>query len=210
MLRDLLPELLDDGAAPADVLAQIQSALTLSPPRALERAAALYVWKRVWEGALPASRHGGDRKSARYREQDQNEKISFSSVAAKAIGVTERAIQLDIALADKLGTADIRRLWLSPIADNAAALKAVAELAAPQRETLFSIWSDNPSLGFAKAMEAAKLWARGDSDEAGFLAMVDGWQRAGSKVRRRFLTHLGLDETAAEAIITSWQKRGRE
>lgn len=212
MLRDLLPNLIDDTAPEpaADILATIQTALSQVVPRAIERAAALYVWKRAWESLRPASRHGGDRRSARYGEQDQSEKISFSSVAAKAVGLTERAIQLDIALCEKLGTADIRRLWLSPIADNAAALKTVGELAPLQRDSLFSIWADNPRLGFAAAMQAAKLRAMADADEAHFLALVDGWQRAGSKARRRFCSHLGFSADAAEAVIATWQKRGAQ
>jgi hypothetical protein len=212
MLRDILPDLLDEGAAPQmpadDLLDAIRTALSQVPPLAIERAAALYVWKRTWESLLPASRHGGDRRSARYTGQDQSEKIAFCSVAATAVGLSERAIQLDIALAEKLGAAAIRRLWTSPIADNGVALRAVSELAPLQRESLFSIWVDNPALGFAAAMQAAKLRARADADEGQFLSLVTGWQRAGSKARRRFLVHLGADEAAVESLIGSWQKRG--
>ena len=205
---DALLDVLAGTTEPSAMLDDIEGALTLSPPRAIERATALYVWKRAWESALPASRHGGDRKSARYREQDQNEKISFCSVAAGAIGVSERAVQLDIALCEALGPSDIKRLWTSPIADNAAALKTVAALEGAAREPLFAVWRDNPKLAFGAAMLAARLREAEDSDEAQFLRLLGDWQRAGSKARRRFLAEVGIEAEAAEAAIRAARKRG--
>jgi hypothetical protein len=207
MLGDTLLSLLDGGEA-SSLLPEIERALSLSPPKALERATALYVWKRAWESALPASRHGGDRKSDRWRTQDQGEKISFCSVASAAIGVGERAVQLDIALCEQLGHAAIKRLWQSPIADNAAALKAVAALDEGKREHLFAVWNTQPRLPFGQAMLAAQLRVAEDTDEAQFLRLLDGWQRAGSKTRRRFLMEIGLDDQPATAVVTRWRKRG--
>lgn len=207
MLGGALLDLLDGGDAAA-LVAEIPAALSLTPPRALERATALYVWKRTWESDHVASRHGGDRKSARYREQDQDEKISFCSMAARAINVGERSVQLDIALAEQLGAADIRRLWDSPIFDNAAALRTVAALDATARSSLFAIWREQPQAGFAAAMKLARLRQDEDSEEQAFARLLDGWTRASSKARRRFLAEIGCDDRAAEALVSSWRKRG--
>jgi hypothetical protein len=208
-LGDELLAVLEDGDAKA-LLGQIETVLGTAPPKAIERAAALYIWKREWERQLPASRHGGDRRSSAYREKDQSEKISFWSVASAATGIGERAIQLDIQLIVELGTDAVRTLWSSQIADNAAALKTVAALEPAHRTRLFAIWNDNPKLGFGAAMLAARLRAADDSDEAAFERLLDGWTRASTKARRRFLMHLGVDAQAAEAVLVVWRKRGAE
>lgn len=193
MLGDALLGRLDDiGDDATALVADIKAALQVEPPKALERAAALYVWKKAWERALPASRHGGDRRSAAYRGTDQNEKISFSSVAASVIGVSERAVQLDVQLAEQLGPQDIRALWQSPIADNAAALRTVAALDRSGRDVLFLTWRDNPRLGFAAAMVSARLRASEDSDQAKYLQLLATWDRASSRARRRFMAEIGL------------------
>ena len=207
MLRATLLNALDGGDA-STLISDITAALGTAAPVALERATALYVWKGAWESALPASRHGGDRKSAAFREMDQSEKISFCSIASKATGLGERSIQLDIALAEDLGPASIKRLWDSPIKDNGAALKAVAKLDEVSRACLYTVWVDNPKLGFGAAMQAARLRAAEDTDEASFRALVAGWTRAGSKARRRFLDEIGVDKTEAAAVVASWRKRG--
>lgn len=207
MLKDLLA-LLDE--VDADAVAHIPGALSVTPPKALERATALYVWKRAWESDGRASRRGGDRKSARYRAEDQSEKISFSSIAADATGLGERSIQLDVALAEGLGADAIRKLWCGPIHDNAAALKAVAALNEDSRRALFSVWSDQPELTFKAVMSAARLRAETNAEEAAFTRLVDGWARASSKARRRFLDEIGCDSDAAEKLVASWRKRGAQ
>jgi len=205
MLGDLLT-LLD--AADSDAIAAIPQALAVVPPKALERATALYVWKRAWESGATASRHGGDRRSARYRAEDQAEKISFCSIAAEATGLGERSIQLDVALAEGLGVDAIRTLWGGAIHDNAAALKAVAALDSDGRQALFGVWRDKPELSFKAAMASARLRAEQDAEEAAFARLFDGWTRAGSKARRRFLDEIGCDRDAADQLIAAWRKRG--
>lgn len=208
MLGDQLLALLDDGDATA-LVATIASALkATTPPKALERAAALHIWKRTWEKELPASRRGGDRRSASYRELDQSAKIAFWSVAAQATGLAERSIQMDVALAEDLGPAYIRAFWTSPIADNALALRDVARREPQQRDLLIRTWSDNPKLSFAAALEAARLRERENTSEIAFQRLIDAWARAGSKERRRFLIEIGVEAKAAEAAITAARKGG--
>lgn len=207
MLANALFDLLDGGDAGA-LVSEIPAALAVSPPRALERAAALYVWKRAWESEAGASRHGGDRKSSRFRAEDQSEKISFCSLAAEATGLGERSIQLDIALAETLGTPAIKALWHSPIVDNGAALRTFASLGAEARGAVLSIWTVDPKVGFSSALVKARLRQQADSEEVAFSRLLDGWTRASSKARRRFLTEIGCDEKAAETLIAAWRKRG--
>jgi hypothetical protein len=189
-----------------ELLADIQGALKAGPV-ALERAAALYIWKKKWEAALPASRHGGDRRSATYRKRDQSEKISFCSVASSATGLEERTIQLDIQLAEQLGPRHIEVLWDSSIRNNGAALKAVAKLGEYEREQLFSIWRDNPNLGLGAALIAARLRPEDDSEEAQFRTLLRAWENAGIKAVRRFFKEIKADEAAAEVLIATHRNR---
>lgn len=129
-------------------------------------------------------------------------------MAAEAIGIGERSVQLDVALAEQLGTADIRQLWASPISDNAAALRTVAALDTTARQSLFVIWKDTPDLSFASAMRAAQLRKEQDSEQAQFSKLLDAWQRGGSRARRRFLVELGLDDAAADGLVAKWRKGG--
>lgn len=210
MLGSVLLDLLDGGDASA-LVDGIAAALSTTPPRALERAAALLIWKRQWEGDNTASRHGGDRRSPTFRtSKDQGAKFSFCSMAAQAIGISERAVQLDVALAEQLGPADIKRLWQSPIHDNAAALRTVAALGVEARESLFGVWTSTPGLAFGSAMRAAHLRQEEDTDEASFARMLDAWTRSGSKARRRFLDEIGLGPAEAAQVIARWRKRGAD
>jgi hypothetical protein len=207
MVFDQLLDFLDNGDA-SGLVDDITNVLIATPPIALERATALYIWKRAWESALPASRRGGDRKSQAWRELDQSEKISFSSVAAEKLGVSERAIQIDVQLVDQLGADTVRRLWSSPIADNAQALKTVAALDESRRRSLFTVWDSKPTLKFRAVLVEARLQAERDAEEAMFRSLVATWARAGSKARRRFLSEIGLDDTAADTLVRKAQKRG--
>lgn len=190
-MSDLLRAL--DGDANGDDLASVVALLRIAAPIALERLAALAVWKRVYEAERPASRNGGDRKSAAYRKKNQNEKFSFCSVAAQQLGLTERSIQLDVQTAAKLGVRDIKRLWDGPIADNQAALRTVSELDEVHRDALFGVWTDNPKLSFDAALIAARIRAEKDSAESKFRKLLDAFTRCGRKERRR-LVALHADE----------------
>ena len=48
--------------------------------------------QQIWD-AIYGETHGGDRKSAEYKEKNQNDIMSFSSHAAEAMGITPRSVQ---------------------------------------------------------------------------------------------------------------------
>jgi len=191
-VTDLLRILADDWQPEPGLLPELQALLTVQEPTALARSTALWAWKRLWEAEHPAARNGGDRKSPAYKAKNQTEKISFCSAAAERLGLSERAVRLDVQLAEDLGAPDIRQLWTSPIADNAAALRAVARFSTAERGWLFSVWRTSPALPFRRALVEARLRAEADSDEAKFLNLIKAWERAGGKVRRRFLAAIGI------------------
>lgn len=211
MVSGSLLDLLDGGDASGLVDGIIDRLKGFaSVPTVLERAAFLWVWKRDWQAKHPENHRGGDRKSLKYLENINAQSLRFDIEASAATGLQKRSIETDIALAEKLGPQSIRALWVSPIADNGAALRAVAKLDSTGRAALYAAWTVKPSLGFALAMREAKLRQDVDSEQEAFSRLLDGWTRAGSKARRRFLAEIGCDETAAAKLIAAWRKRGGE
>lgn len=195
-----------EAEAAAARIEQIDAALLTRAPCALDHALLLVERKSVYEALHPEATHGGDRKSLRYREI-KTQSISFCSDAAQRLGLSERSVQLAVSMGEALlPLADALRS--SPIVDNAAALRTFAALEASNRQAVLSLWGDNPKLSFKAALTAARLRAADDSDEAAFRALLASWTRGGSKARRRFLEEIGVDKTAAMAVVASWRKRG--
>lgn len=190
-MNDTLLQALDDNQRPESALVRdIEAMLKIESPTALKRATGLYVWKRAFEAEHGTGR-GGDRRSEAARKRNQTANISFCSAAAERLGLSERAIYLDVALAEALGAADIRRLWSSKIVDNAAALRTVAGLKHEHRATLFKAMAAEPDASFATHLVCAGLKAERDSDDWLFSRLFDLWEDASVKVRRRFLQQIG-------------------
>ena len=172
---------------------------------ALDRAVFLAERKRLWEEAHPETKRGGDfrRKSLKTADKNQTDNMSvwstFSKDVAERTGLSDRTIRRATALAADLGPELIARLRLSPIADNAAQLKALARL--PEH---FKTAALDPLAGGAPSLKAAlklagMLPAQLPKDERDFRALVGAWSRAGAKARRRFLAHIKAAPTAGAA-----------
>lgn len=196
------------AASAEDRLAAIDAALLTRAPIALDGALLLVERKSVYENLYPEAGHGGDRRSPHYREI-KTKSISFCSDTAQRLGLSERAVQLAVAMGEAVKP-DAEALRASSIADNAAALRTFAALDVDNRKAVLGLWRDNPKLSFKQALIGARLRAEADSEEAAFRAMLGAWTRAGSKARRRFLDELGLDRVAAADLVADWRKRGGE
>jgi hypothetical protein len=197
------------GALPVEgdaFVRAIESSLVIEPPTALARATSLWAWKLLWEATHGKGR-GGDRKSRSFRTQNQNEKISFCSAAAEKLSATERTIQLDVKLAEDLGPQDIKSLWPTRHADNAAALRTVAKLEPALRSRLIAVIKDKPDLPFARALVDARLRVAVDSEEQAFQQFAGMWAPASSKLKRRILDHIGVTEGNAAVIVERWRKQ---
>jgi hypothetical protein len=185
-VEDLLSAL--DQEVPDRTLVQaVEAMLKIESPTALARATGLMLWKRAWV-AEHGEQRGGDRRSPG-AENSKPKTFRFCSAAAEKLNLSERAIELDVALAEALGVADIRRLWSSKISDNAAALRTVATLKPEQRASLYSAMKADAS--FATALATAGLKPERDSADWMFNRLFDLWEEAPIKVRRRFLQQIG-------------------
>lgn len=185
-------------------IAEIDNALLTRAPTALDGALLLVERKSAYEALHPDSTHGGDRKSPRFQEI-KTKTFSFCSDAAQRLGLSERAIQLKVNLGEAVVdyAGELRN---TPIVDNENALRQFVALDVPHRKTVLGLWRDNAKLSFGAALIAARLRAEADSDETSFQRLLDGWTRASSKARRRFLTEIGIDAKAAEAAVVRARK----
>ncbi|MEX2126930.1 MAG: hypothetical protein WD871_01630 [Xanthobacteraceae bacterium] len=203
-------DMLDDDWRPggnAEALVdQIAVRLAVTAPVAVERAASLWAWKRVYESKHGKDR-GGDRKSAEFKAKDQNEKFSFCSVAAQRLGLTERAIQLDVQLAEDLGPADMRRLWDTCIADNGAALRTFAALASDVRAKVVARFKRQPHASWNDHLLYLDLKAERDSEEAAYRRLADLWASSSARVRRRFLLGIGVPDKSIAGVMQRLKSR---
>jgi ParB family transcriptional regulator, chromosome partitioning protein len=175
-------------SSPQARLEEIFAALKVRTPTAIVQAEKLYNAKRIWEEAHPASKQGGDRKSKKYRDKNQNENFSFCSVAAKEIDCTERNVQLAVRLAEDLGEALIDELRDSGIADNAAALRLLAELEERDRKKLVAALRKS---SFREALIATGIRRDLDIQEALFQRFIMIWKSASPRTKRRITDHIG-------------------
>lgn len=191
-------------------IAEIDEQLLTRPPTALDGALLLVERKSAYEALHPETTHGGDRKSKRFQEI-KTKTFSFCSDTAERLGLQERVVQLKVKLGEDVLALDegVDALRVTPIVDNESALRQFAGLQRGQREAVYSLWRDNPRLTFTSALVAARLHAKADSDEMAFQSLLNGFSRASTATRRRFLMAISNDAKATEDVIKSWLKRGR-
>lgn len=186
---------------------EIDRAITTRAPTALDTALLLVERKSAYEMLYPDAGRGGDRKSKDFRDGIKAKSISFSFATAEKLGLSERSIQLLVQTGEAVSPfAEFLRT--TPIADNAAALRAFVALEDAARSLVLLAWRANPRLSYRSALVAAKLQADRDAEEASFRSLVVTWSRAGSKTRRRFLAEIGVEPKAVDAVLRKAQKRG--
>lgn len=124
----------------------------------LERAESLAALKAVHEELYPEAKHGGDRKSA--KRKNQKEIFSFRSDAAEKTGLSLRAINMAVELVAKLdgdAKARLRGSWLE---DHQASLVTLAKFNGKmQHEVLDRLLATPPE---AESVADAKLLVEGE------------------------------------------------
>jgi ParB-like chromosome segregation protein Spo0J len=123
-------------------LAELDENLSRQDYTALERAQALARRKEIYVELHPETKHGGDRKSDGSKNQNDNLSVCFSKEIAEKTGVSERTIERDLEVGEKLDPAAAEAIKDTPVADNRSQLKALADLApADQRKAAKKIAS---------------------------------------------------------------------
>lgn len=157
----------------------------------LERAENLVELKRVHELLYPASRKGGDRRSARAKaaRADQSEIFAFSSEAAEMTGLSRRAIEAAVAMMRGLveGTkARLRNTWLE---DHQAGLKLLSEQPQDVQARICDMLFANPPEAGSVADALTLIEGRRllSPAEKLFASTVGNWSRLSGRQRADFL-----------------------
>lgn len=198
--RKILSILDDDWRPPPDAngLAKTIELRLGEAPTALERAAALAAWKKLWELRHPNRRNGGDRRSEGFRRQKPDSK-NWNLIAADRLKLAPSTVFADVQLASKLGLSDIARLWDSPICNDGSALRTFAALPPPQRDKVFRLL--RPGRSWEDVLRDARLKAERESEDASFDRLYSAWSNAPARVRRRFLAQIGVEKRLIDAVM---------
>lgn len=186
MLGDTIRKALGGGGDAAGLADAIKDALTNSPT-ALQRAAALWVWKRSWEAQNPdRPNHGGARKGAAYRETIKSRTSAFEVEARKVTGLGLTTIKDDVNLANALGEDHILVLLGTKVEDNGRALWTISRLEPHQRVSLFGVWEKNDTLELAEALRQAGIHKVKGTRSGQTETLVDAWARSDTAAQRDF------------------------
>lgn len=151
--RETIPAILSTAANDDEAkLAEVMENLGRNELIALDRCHHLYDLKQVWERMYPHTKHGGDpaTKAEMAKRQslplgaDGQEIFGFSRATAEKIGLSERAIRMDVKIWSGLVPTVRRQLIGTDTATKQTELKALSELTAQkQMKVLDLILSDD-------------------------------------------------------------------
>lgn len=146
---------------------------------ALDLAVSLAERKLLYEEARPEAAHGKAKKPKTEKGKVANFATfqSFAKDAARKTGLGERSIRDYVALVRALGPATIAALRATPLADNAAQLKAVAAAKPEERDAIVAALSDGRASNVARAREAAGFIKRPDPERAALDAFMAAMAR---------------------------------
>lgn len=177
---------------------------------ALDDAVFLAAWRRAYLRKYPETGAGVAGGLARQGQQGKN--FSFAKVVAEKRGVTERAVRMTIAAAERLTRAEIDSLRSAPkVAVND--LREIGKITDPEERAQVVL---KLSGGNARnAATARRQWKAEngletpakDPVEGAFQALLEKWQRAPRTARRRFV-EAAHDEIAE--IIADIAERGHD
>lgn len=186
-------------------LAEIDENLIRRELSPIDRAIFLSERKAVYEQLFPATAHGGDRKSAEIKGENQvaNVATRFSDDVADRIGISERTIWRAVALVHALGREALERLRGTPLASNQSELEKLAKLPEKRRGAVV----DAIAAGTAKSVREALAEPAPDRGDVIVQKLIDLWSRAGRDERKRFLTHVGIAPAEAKRVLDDWMRR---
>jgi ParB family transcriptional regulator, chromosome partitioning protein len=157
----------------------------------LERAENLVELKRVHETLYPASRKGGDRRSAQAKaaKADQSEIFAFSSEAAEMTGLSRRAIEVAVAILNGLSEASVARLRGSWLEDHQAGLKLLSEQSHAIQDRICDLLFATPpeASTVADALALAEGRRLLSASEKLFASTLGNWSRLTDRQQSDFL-----------------------
>ena len=161
--------------------------------RALDRARFIAAGKTVYEELYPETRKGAH--GGRGGKTNETEIFSFSKATAEKLGLHERTVQRSIRIATGISPEMFDWIDQSPIADREGELYELSGFAADEQPQIVDLLfrSENParSVKAAAKIIAGHTKAEVNEADANFRKLMDAWNRASPKTRKRFLTEIG-------------------
>ncbi len=182
-------------------LAEIDENLVRRELNALDRALFLAERREIYEKINKVHGQGGDRKSDRYKESTISQTLRlgfsprFTADVADKVGLSERAVQLALQIAEKLDRAAARRLRGTKIERNQQALLALCDLSPDEQVEA----ADFIASGEAKTVAEARVAIGKDKPvvadpQARLLAtLLEAWEKASKVTRAGFLREIGAE-----------------
>ncbi|KZL19054.1 ParB/RepB/Spo0J family partition protein [Pseudovibrio sp. Ad37] len=173
----------------------------LSP---LDRAVFLTARKEVHEELYPETQHGGDVKSADFKEKNQVAKLAtrFSKAAAEKTGLSERSIQRAVSIISRLPPDVIELVRQTDLAESGKELEALAKKEPAAQRAILNVIADGNATKVSQAevlLSMKSSMAPVSEEEKAFRTLLASWNRLGRKRRRSFLDALGLE--ASDAVL---------
>jgi ParB family chromosome partitioning protein len=178
-------------------LMEIDDNLAGAEMNALDTAVFLATRKEIYERLHPEAKHGGDRRSPKFRNQTDTMSVwSFAEATAEKFGLSDRQIRRLVAAGIALGPDQVRSLRAAPQQVSLKDLQDIAKIKATgDRYAVI----ERLSFGRAKSAADALRSLRSEADpkpptskqDKEFLALMTAWTRAGADARRRFLDEIG-------------------
>lgn len=193
-------------------LMEVDENLCVSDLSPLEMAKFMGERQRIWEMIYPEARHGGDRKSADYKEKNQTEIISVCSMVAQKRGMSERMVRNYARLARTINPDAMKALESATKNRhlNYREIDAVARLSQEEQPKVAKLLAEFPGYSVKHARMAAAGHPEPDRPEDDpnevWRKLTPGFDRMPKAAKRRFLRWLWsvgeyedlLDEERAE------------
>jgi len=154
---------------------------------ALEHCEALHTLKPAYEKKHPQTKNGAN--GGRGRKKNETEIFSFSIIAAEALGLSDRAIRLAVAIFEGLTIASRERLRGTKVAEKQSDLRALSvEDGTVQSAALDLLLADPPeAASVVEAITLAKGERPKDPDEKAYSSFMDRWSRFEMREKRSFV-----------------------
>lgn len=156
---------------------------------ALDRARFLLERKRIYEALNPTAKHGSNQHN---RGVANLATPSFGDDIAEKTGFSYRTIARAVALAQSLSPEAVARVCDTPLADNQAALEALAKQPAARQIAALDLMfaEENPAKSVGDAFARLDGKVVKPAEEKHLSKAIDLWGRMGAKDRRAFIAFL--------------------
>ena len=178
----------------------------------LDRATFLAKRKEVYEALHPETKHGGDRVSEQVAKSGDLVSRFTADIASK-LDISERSVQLAVTRFKRIAPDVRERIATTWLARKGAMLDAIAKQEpAMQRAIVSQLLAAE---GAPKTVQAALDRINGvtapaakPEDEQRYDALIKAWDRAGQRVRDRFVDFLAAQGVVVSAAAEPEEKLG--